>query len=42
MNERMLYENTFNHSAIINRRYRLLALISSLLAGGLLTFYLLQ
>ncbi len=42
MNERPLYENTFNHGAIINRRYRLAALVSSLLAGGVLTFYFLQ
>ncbi len=42
MNERPVYPNTFNQGAIIDRRFRLLALASALVAGGLLTFYLLQ
>jgi hypothetical protein len=42
MEERPVYENTFNQAAITERRYRWIALASSLLAGTLLTVYLLQ
>ncbi len=42
MQDRPLYDNEFNHSAIINRRYRLFAIISFILAASLLTIYLLQ
>ena len=40
--ERPLYDNVFNQSAIIDRRYRLFAIISFVLAVSLLTIYLLQ
>ncbi len=42
MNERKLFPNTFNQTAINNRRYRWVALASSLITGGLLTLYLLN
>lgn len=42
MQERPLYDNVFNQSAIIDRRYRLFAIISFVLAVSLLTIYLLQ
>ncbi|HVG02175.1 MAG TPA: hypothetical protein VM842_04755 [Nitrospira sp.] len=42
MEERPVYENIFNQAARTERRYRWLALASSLLVGGLLTAYLLQ
>jgi hypothetical protein len=42
MQDRPLYENTFNQSAIIDRRYRVFAIISFVLAASLLTIYLLQ
>ena len=42
MHERPLYENTFNHALITNRRYRRIALISFILSLGLLALYLLQ
>ena len=42
MQDRPLYENTFNQSAIVDRRYRMLAIVSFVLAAGLLTLYLLQ
>lgn len=42
MEERPLYENTFNQAAITERRYRWIAFASFLLAGTVLTIYLLQ
>ncbi|MGB4889526.1 MAG: hypothetical protein WBP05_17875 [Nitrospira sp.] len=42
MHERPLYENTFNHAFIVNRRYRRMALASFIISLGLLGFYLLQ
>ncbi|MCC2641343.1 MAG: hypothetical protein K0S45_1756 [Nitrospira sp.] len=42
MHERPLYENTFNHGAIVNRRYRWVALASLILSLSLLALYLLQ
>ena len=42
MQDRPLYVNTFNQSAIIARRYRLLAIASFFLAAGVLTIYLMQ
>ena len=42
MHERPLYEDTFNHVFIANRRYRRIALISFVLSLGLLALYLLQ
>lgn len=42
MNDRPQYENTFNHSAIINRRYRWFALASFLLAACVLAFHLMH
>lgn len=42
MEERPVYENTFNQAARTERRFRWIALASSLLAGTLLAAYLLQ
>ncbi len=42
MFERKLYENWFNESAVIDRRYRRLALASVILSLGVLALYLLQ
>jgi hypothetical protein len=42
MHERPLYENTFNHASITNRRYRWIALASFILSLGVLALYLLQ
>ncbi|MEP7152446.1 MAG: hypothetical protein ABI856_12110 [Nitrospira sp.] len=42
MQDRPLYENTFNQSAIIDRRYRWIALASFILFLGVLALYLLQ
>ncbi len=42
MNQRKLYENWFNESAIIDRRYRRLAMASLVLALGALLLYFLS
>lgn len=42
MEGRPVYENTFNQAAKTERRYRWIALASSLLVVALLTIYLLQ
>lgn len=42
MDQRPVYDNTFNQAAIIERRYRWIALVCSLLVGALLTAYLLE
>lgn len=42
MQDRPLYENTFNQAVTTNRLYRRIALASSILAGSVLAFYLLQ
>ncbi len=42
MFERKLYENWFNESAVIDRRYRRFAVASLILTLGVLGLYLLQ
>ena len=41
MQERLVYENWFNHAATVNRRYRRIALASFILSLGVLAFPLL-
>ncbi len=42
MYERKLYENWFNQSAVIDRRYRWAALASSILSLGVLALFFLH
>ncbi len=42
MQERLLYENWFNHASIVNRRYRRMAMASFIFSLGVLVLYLVQ
>jgi hypothetical protein len=40
MQERVVYENTFNHFSTVKRRYRRMAVASFVLSLGVLMLYL--
>jgi hypothetical protein len=42
MQERLVYENWFNHGATVKRRYRRMAVASLILSLGVLALYFLQ